>query len=538
MTIAGLTDQSQTLDRKKLLLTLSCLTASLFVSFFDQTAVSTAIPSISKDLHHAFLINSWTSTSYLIANTNFQLLYGRFSDIFGRKQIFVFSLVCLMVGDLGCGFAKNPTMLFIFRGLSGIGGGGVNCLVMITFSDLLSPRQRGKYFGIVAAATSAGNGIGPFIGGLLSEHASWRWAFWLSCPICLVCGLLLILFVPLKPVEGSFKKKIKLIDWFGFITSMIFSVLFLVAISGGNESWPWKSATFISLIIISSIAFFCFIGVEQYYAEIPLIPLRLFTDLQRFLLFLSCFSMGLAYFVDIYYLPLYLQNYRGWQPMIAGVIQLPATCTSSIFGVVVGQINSRTGRYVQCLWAGGALWALGSGLKLMYDSNTSIGYIVGTNIIQGCGIGFTFQPTLLALLANSDSADRAVVTGLRNFFRCFGGSVGLVISGIAFNATLRSQLRSKVPLSVTEAVVSNPAVMQDLNGDVRIHVFEAYLKSYKTVLFILIAFSGLTFLVSILTRDVVIPDTSKTEVRDDEDEETIVKDSKSDSTIVVVEERK
>ncbi|KAK6459506.1 major facilitator superfamily domain-containing protein [Scheffersomyces xylosifermentans] len=457
-----LSDQSQTLGRKKLLVTLSCLTASPFVSFFDQTAVSTAIPSISEDLHHAFLINSWTSTSYLIANTNFQSLYGRLSDIFGRKQVFLFTLLC-------CGLATSASMLFIFRGISGMGGGGVNSL-------------RGKYFGIVAAAPSAG---------LLSEHASWIWAFWISCPICFLCALL--------PEEGSLVNKLKLIDWLGF-------VLFLVTLSGRGQLWPWKSTIFIVLITISIICFVIFILVERFYAEIPIIPV---------FLFLMCFPMGLAYFVD---------NYRGRHPLLAGAIQLPATCTSSIFGIVVGQINSRTGRY------------------LSYSSESSIGFIVGTNIIQGCGIGFTFQPTLLALSANSDTSDRAVVTGLRNFFRCFGGSVGLVISGIVFNSLLKSNLEDIIPSNVISSVISNPAFMKGLVGNDKELVFDAYLKSYKMVLYILVSTLGITLLSSILIKDNKIPDVdSKVSTLSDEKSGITVKeekeDSKSNDMIIFVEER-
>ncbi|ODV84154.1 hypothetical protein CANARDRAFT_201368 [[Candida] arabinofermentans NRRL YB-2248] len=498
-----LQDQSQRLPRKTLMITLGCLTASLFVSFFDQTAITTAIPTIGSDMKNSSLINSWTGTSYLISNTNFQLLYGRISDVFGRKQVFLFSLLCLFVGNLVSGFANNPTLLFVFRAISGLGGGGVNCLVMITFSDLLTTRERGKYFGFVAVSTALGNGAGPLIGGVLTQDASWRWAFWISCPVCIACSVLVIFFVPLKPVTGSLTSKLKMIDWAGFLFSMISTVLFLVSISGGGDSWSWNSAVFISLIVISGLGFFAFLYSEMKLASIPMIPLRLFAELHRAILFAMCFMMGWAYFVDIYYYPLYLQNLRGWSPIMAGVIQLPATCSSSIFGVFAGFVNTATGRYVECLWFGGAMWTLGVGLKIMFQMHSSVGLLVGANLVQGLGIGFTFQPTLLALLSHSDAADRSVVTGLRNFFRCFGGAVGMIISGLIFRSTFKSSMETFLTDNSTLIlnIIGKPSIMRSLDDSIKSKVLHSYLQSYKIIMIILTALSGVMFLVSIVTKD-------------------------------------
>lgn len=493
----ALDDQSQTLPKNILYVTLLCLTASLFVSFFDQTAVTTSIPAIAEALNNPTVINSWTGASYLIANTNFQLQFGRISDIFGRKQIFLCSIMCLFVGNLISGFAKSPTMLFIFRSISGIGGGGINCLVMITFSDLLTTRERGKYFGFVAISTSLGNGLGPVLGGLLTEKVSWKWCFFITCPVCVVCAGLVLFFVPLKPITGSFSTKVKQLDWLGFFSSAIATIFILIPISGGGETWSWSSPQVISLLVIGSVAFVVFIYVEKYVSQIPMIPLHLFNDVHRLLLFLMCLLMGWAYFVDIYYYPLYLQNVRGWSPILSGIIQLPATCSSSIFGIGVGFLNSKTGNYVLCLYIGGAFWCLGVGLKILFNMNSSIGLLVGANLIQGIGIAFTFQPTLLALLSYSDLKDRAVVTGLRNFFRCFGGSIGLVISGIIFNNTFKNKLRKLFDNDLVDEIISNPQMMK-LFGE---NVIQFYLDSYKDIMISLTVLSGIMFVISLTIRN-------------------------------------
>ncbi|GME67211.1 unnamed protein product [[Candida] boidinii] len=524
-----LEDQSQVLPRNKLFITLSCLTTSLFVSFFDQTAVTTAIPSIASDLNSAGLITSWIGTSYLITNTNFQLLYGRFSDIFGRKQVFLFTLGCLLVGNFVSGFSQNPIMLFVFRGISGIGGGGINCLVMITFSDLLTTRQRGKYFGFVAVSTSLGNGVGPLIGGALSQKASWRWVFWISCPICVAAGVLVILFVPLKPVTSRFQDKLKIIDWYGFLFSTISTILLLVAISGGGQQWKWNSPTFIVLIVISGISSILFFYCEGWRAEIPMIPLTLFRNIHSSLLFTMCLLMGWCYFVDIYYFPIYLQDIRGWSPIIAGVIQLPATCSSSIFGVLAGYINSKTGHYVRCLWFGGVMWAVGTGLKILFARNSNIGLLVGSNLIQGLGIGFTFQPTLLALLSHTDSKDRAIVTGLRNFFRCFGGAIGLIVSGIIFKTILQNQITKKLNdnYELVQKIMDNFTMVKDLDIQVQDVVLDSYLYSFKIIMITLTVMSGFMFALSLFTKDGSDEDDQEEPNHDNDENDIAVKEYSS-----------
>lgn len=497
-------DQSQRLPKKTLLVALGCLTASLFVSFFDQTAITTAIPTISTDLGNASLLSSWTGSSYLIANTNFQLLYGRFSDIFGRKQIFLLSLFCLFLGNLISGFSLSPVMLFVFRGISGLGGGGINCLVMIAFSDLLSTRERGKYFGFVAASTALGNGLGPLIGGVLSQKVSWRWAFWVTCPISVLSGVLVIYFVPFKGVSGSFKEKFKLLDWLGFLSALVATVLCLVAISGGGDSWSWGSGIFIGLTVISAAALVVFIISEKRVTRIPMIPLNIFYSFHRSALFVMCFMMGWAYFVDIYYYPLYLQNVRGWSPIMSGILQLPSTCSSSIFGVAVGFINSKTGYYVRCLWFGGVLWCLGTGLKIMFNETSDIGLLIGSNLIQGLGVAFTFQPTLLSLLSHSNSEDRAVVTGLRNFFRCFGGAVGIICSGIIFRVIFRERLNTIIDdKALINRIVSDPSIIkQTVSSEIlRSYVIKEYLNSFTDIMISLTAISGFMLLVSLVTKD-------------------------------------
>ncbi|EKG13354.1 Tetracycline resistance protein TetB/drug resistance transporter [Macrophomina phaseolina MS6] len=212
----------------RLIVILSALAFTLFVSFVDQTSVSTALPAIAKDLN-AFESISWVGTSFLIANTSFQLINGRLSDIFGRRACLLICMVILAVGDLLCGFAKSAVTLYIFRGIAGIGAGGINSLVMIIFSDLTTLKQRGKYQGLMEVNIALGNGIGPLIGGAFSQSdAGWRWTFWFVVPVTCVAGIAVFLATPKSAVsQGRIIDKAKMIDYPGMLLSLA-GVIFLL----------------------------------------------------------------------------------------------------------------------------------------------------------------------------------------------------------------------------------------------------------------------------------------------------------------------
>ena len=333
-----LQDQTTRLRGPKLFITLISISSTLFLAFLDQTSVSTALPSISNDLHTGTSI-SWVGTSFLIANTVFQLLYGRISDIFGRKYVLLASIFLLALGDLLCGFARSNIELFIFRSISGIGSGGILCMGMVVVSDIMSLRDRAKYFGFLSAAATLGNGAGPFVGGVFSEKVTWRWTFWIVPPLCILGFTIALLIIPQKPVEGKFLEKAKLIDWLGSFLSLVSLLLLLVAISGGGLSWPWNSSIVISMSIISGLALIGFFIVEAKHAKLPMVPLRLFKNPSLIALFLMSFIVGFSFYIDIYYLPIYLQSIRGWTPISAGAIMLPNVATSSIFSIFSGSVD-------------------------------------------------------------------------------------------------------------------------------------------------------------------------------------------------------
>jgi MFS family permease len=225
-----LDDQNQRLPFKQLIIAYLCLAICFFVSFMDVNSTTTALPAVADTLNAQNSI-TWAGTSYLIAQTAFQVLYGRLSDIFGRKPVLIFCVAMLITGDILCGFAQSGPWLFICRALSGIGGGGISSLVQITISDLVSLKDRGKYQGMLSGAIGLGSGCGPFVaaGLLRTGPTGWRWAFWIPAMLAAVCVPLLMIYLPSKPITGTWKDKVRKIDWAGLGSSVVATLFVLVS---------------------------------------------------------------------------------------------------------------------------------------------------------------------------------------------------------------------------------------------------------------------------------------------------------------------
>ncbi|CAJ0550083.1 Ff.00g100130.m01.CDS01 [Fusarium sp. VM40] len=440
------------LPRKRLLISITALSVCLFVSFLDQTSVSTATPALAGELKTG-TSTSWIGTSFLIASTAFQLINGRLSDIFGRKNMLLLCLFLMGVGDLACGFAKTPVRLYVFRAIAGVGGGGINSLVMIIVSDITSLQNRGYYQGMLGAIIALANGIGPFLGGAIVQSATWRWVFWMIPIITLPTTAIIWFYLPLKHRSGEYMNKIKKIDYGGIILNIASTLLLLIPISGGGVTYAWTSAFFIATVIISVFLAVLFVLFEWKIAKLPIMPLRLYKAPHCWALYLQSFLTGLAYFGNFFYLPLYFQSVLGYNALVAGALILAVVIPTSFTSILSGQYMSRIGSYMHCILAGFALWTLGNGLTLLFNRDTKLGPLICILIVEGAGIGFTLQPTLVGMYANGRSEDRAVTTGLRNFIRTIGGAFGVVISGVILSNTLEKQLDN-------EGIVSDDTIAQ------------------------------------------------------------------------------
>jgi MFS family permease len=266
-----LQDQTNILPIGQLMVVFAGLASSLLICFIDQNGISVALPAISKDLNAEETI-SWAGTSSLIANTVCTVLYGRLSDIFGRKSLYLCILGLLCIADLLCGLSRDASMLYVFRGIAGVATGGITNLTMIIVSDVVTLQERGKYQGILGACVGSGNVIGPFLAAAFIQHATWRALFYLLCPLAAVSCVIAWLLLPSKMRPESMKNQLKKIDYYGVLTSAIAIIFVLIPISGGGLYFNWDSPIVISMLVIGSCSFVLFLFVEWKIAVLPMMP--------------------------------------------------------------------------------------------------------------------------------------------------------------------------------------------------------------------------------------------------------------------------
>ncbi|KAH9886825.1 major facilitator superfamily domain-containing protein [Xylariomycetidae sp. FL2044] len=450
-----LQDQTARLPFPRLITAYLCLAAIYFISILDINSVASALPAISRSLEAGNTI-TWTGTAYIMGQTAFQVLYGRLSDIFGRKVVLMSCVGFLVVGDILCGFAHNIIWLYVCRALSGIGGGGISSLVQITASDLVSLKDRGKYQGILSCAIGLGASSGPFIAASILHRDmdnGWRWIFWVPPILGSICMVLIWFFLPLKPVTGSWSEKLRKIDWFGLLTAVTSILFFIIPINSGGSTFPWNSPVVISLLTLGATLLILFIIIETRIAKLPMIPFRLFKQTPTTVIYLQSILYNAVWQIDLYFLPMYFQDVRGYDPLKNAMLMLPLLLTQSVAGIVAGQIMSKFARPNPVIWTGLILWTLGAGLKLLFSRTTPISVYIITLIIEGAGVGFILQPPLVALQALSRPEDRAVATSTRNLMRMLGSVFGLALAATIQFEFLKSGLSDRIPAALQYRVI-------------------------------------------------------------------------------------
>ncbi|KAL2859587.1 major facilitator superfamily domain-containing protein [Aspergillus pseudodeflectus] len=494
----ALHDQTNILQHGQLLVVFAGLAISILITFVDQNGISVTLPTIAEDLDAQNTI-SWAGTSSLIANTMFTVLYGRLSDIFGRKGIYISALALLCVSDILCGVSQTPEMFYVFRGLAGVAGGGVSALTMIIVSDIVTLEQRGKYQGILSAFMGLGNIIGPFIGAAFVIKSTWRGFFWLLAPLAAICAVLGYFLIPNNHKRDSFAESAKRIDFLGILTSSAAVILLLIPIAGGGSYFDWDSPMVISMLVLGGVSLIVFVLVEWRVAILPMLPIFLFRNKVICALFMQTFLWGAVYQAFLYYLPLYYQNARGWSPIVSAALTCPMMACHSIVSVASGQYISRMKRYGELIWIGFGLWTLGAGLMIRFSGTTTPAVICVTVGIAGMGIGSTFQPTQIACQAHCTKAQRAVVISDRNFFRCLGGACGLAVSAALLQAVLRSNLPNEFK-NLAHSTYSLPP-RDGLSDAEWTAILSAYAAASRAVFILQVPLIGACFLLCVFVRD-------------------------------------
>ncbi|KAF2467736.1 MFS general substrate transporter [Lindgomyces ingoldianus] len=500
----GIHDQTNLLPKRELVIVFVALAFGLLVTFIDQNSIAIALPTIGRELDCTSTVE-WAGTSSLIANTAFQVLYGRFSDIFGRKVIIIACLLLLAVGDLLCGFAQTGPQLYAFRGIAGMANGGIMALSMMIVSDVVTLEERGKYQGIIGSCVGLGNTIGPFIAAGFTQHTSWRDTFYLLCPLSVLAAAVLFFRLPPQNMpKEDFRVTVAKVDWAGIILASGGTVLLLIPVSGIGSQFHPDSPMVISMLTLGGFFLVAFIFNEWKVAKLPMIPLRLFKNAPLAAMLVQNFLIGIVWYPVLYFIPVYYQSARQLSLMTSAALLLPIVIGLTISSTSSGFYISRMNRYGEVIWTGFFLWTLMAGLHLLFGRDTPIATITFILFLEGMGVGCVFQPILIAAQAHSTKSDRAVVISARNFIRSLGGAVGLAISSAIFSNSLQSHLPPHLPRPVLDAVHKSTFAtpnLTKLDSATHDHILDAYASASRSVFIMWVAGIGGCLMLMVFIKD-------------------------------------
>ncbi|ADV67150.1 DHA2 family efflux MFS transporter permease subunit [Deinococcus maricopensis] len=419
----------------------------LFLAALDQTIVSTALPKVIADLQGIDLY-SWVTTAYLLTSTAMVPIYGKLSDIYGRKPILLVGITVFLLGSVLCGaageaflgnlFGGGMMQLIVFRGVQGLGAAALTSVAFSIIADIFAPADRAKYQGLFGAVFGLSSVIGPLLGGFLTDNISWRWVFYVNVPI----GLLALAFIATRMPRLASGLKPK-IDYLGALMIVVFSVPLLLALTlGADKTYGWGNTLVLGLFALSVAALIAFLFAERRH-ESPIIPLTLFQNPTFRWGVIARFMIGAAFLGAILFLSLYLVQVQGVSATAAGTATIPLTVGLIIGSVVSGQIASRIGHYKPLILTGLVVMIFGFWWLSTLSADTPYGLVIVRMIILGLGIGPALPLYNLALQNAVKPYEIGVATSAGQFFQQMGSTIGTAVFGALLTAGLTANLSTQ-----------------------------------------------------------------------------------------------
>jgi EmrB/QacA subfamily drug resistance transporter len=431
-------DTPQYLSHKQIMVVLGGLMAGMFLAALDQSIVGTALPQIVSEFNSLDKL-SWVVTAYLLTSTASTPLWGKISDLYGRRPLFIAAIVTFLAGSVLSALAQNIEMLIGFRAVQGLGAGGLMSLAFATIGDVIPPRERGKYMGYFGAVFGLSSVAGPLLGGLLTDGPGWRWIFWINLPIGLVALGIVAAVLKLPHVKRSHK-----IDYLGaaVITGAVTTLLLAISWSGPGNGWG--NGTTIALLAAAVVLAVSFVFVELKVSE-PIIPMdlfkgRIFSGYAGY-----AFLLGFAMFGALIFLPLYLQAVKDMSPTRSGLALLPMIVGIFSASIPSGQLMSKTGRYkiypiISAVLVGGAMLLLST-----LSMSTPYWHLAIYMFVMGAGLGLSMQITVTAAQNSVPRQHMGTATSTMTFFRSMGGAIGTAVYGAVLTTRLKDHLVDLVP---------------------------------------------------------------------------------------------
>ncbi|AZM92078.1 MDR family MFS transporter [Streptomyces sp. W1SF4] len=499
------------LDRRRRNVVFGTIMLGVLLAALDQTIVGTALPTIVADLGGAAHM-AWVVTAYLLAETVATVLVGKFGDLFGRKIVFQISAVVFIAGSFLCGLAGNMTLLILWRGLQGIGAGGLMVTSMALIADVVPLRERGKYQGAIGAVFGVATVIGPLLGGLFTDHLSWRWAFYVNVPVAVLVVVAAARTIPSVRAVGR-----PVIDYPGIALVTVGASALILATSWGGNEYAWDSPVIIGLFAGGALALALFCLAETRAAE-PMLPMRLFRNPVFTVCSVLSFVVGFAMLGAMTFLPTYLQYVDADSATLSGVRTLPLVVGLLIASVFSGNATSRTGRYRIYPIVGCAV--MGAGLYLLSLMGPGTGAWLESvyMFVLGAGIGLCMQVLTIAVQNTVDYADLGTATSGVTFFRTLGSSFGTAVFGTIYAGSLEPELNAAIAEAARAtgadparigAAAQSPQGVHGLDPAAAGPVVDAYADALHTVFLWTVPVAAVGFVVALFLKQVRLRDSAR-----------------------------
>ena len=492
------------LSHRQILALMGGLMVAMLLAALDQTIVGTALPTIVGQLggleHY-----SWVVTAYLLASTASTPLYGKLSDLYGRRPLLRFAIVTFLLGSGLAGISQNMTELIMFRGIQGIGAGGLMALAFTIISDVLAPRDRARYQGLFGAVFALSSIAGPLLGGYFADH-NWRWIFYINLPIGVLALFVTDIVLRLVPHHRRDHR----IDYLGALTMVVGVVALLLAASWGGNEYAWDSPVIISLLVVGALFAVMFLIIESRVSE-PILPLRLFRSSTFSLGNAGTFVFGLGMFGSVVFVPMYLQVVKGTSPTDSGLLMVPMMFGVIVTSVLSGRAISRIGRYKWATVSGAVVLTIGMLLFSRLAVDTPLWVAFSYMVVLGMGMGLSMQSLILAVQNSLELKDMGAGTSTVTFFRSLGGSFGVATLGAVLTSRVNHWMAELMPNAIkqlspeqiahlpkgsNQSLLNEPSAILALPDPVREAIQNAFVNSLGTVFLVSAAVGMIAILIT------------------------------------------